>query len=668
MNAYQVFFFDNKHKNLVIFLFIFFSICVFLKIHGYSLPFWNLVIKEDHSQIPELIAGYPRAIRGDDWAIFLPMRLSQSLNVPPFDIENHLLGPGGTNMLITLPMPSWHFSTIFKPDVWGYFIGPDTGLAWNWAANTIGIFYTGFLLFSAISRHDFLISVLAASCLTLAPFFHYWAFNLAYIQIHFIIALLSFLHLVFWSKKTTPFLECALFIWASFAFVISMYPPLQITLGFLGVFIMTGFILSYRPLRWKPICINLFKYGTLSLTAIICLSWLFLEDIRESVEVIMKTEYPGIRSERTGGSLDALKLFSNYFLPFNSLSESKFSAEMVARFSNTSELSSSFLFFPVTLIALVFISFRLSNSDKQEIGLLFPFILALGTASFIIFGTIGFTPFTEKLLLLDKVPGYRVINAVILADLCLLTWWVSAFRAHPKMALPVKPKLIIAASFALFILVLGMLLANLNFPTSLSTILFLSLVFGAICFFVLGGRAIGLFFLLTCSILAVWDVNPVVSGGATNLRELPFSKKVVELDEKCDKQSTWLAFNTVALGNFFPLIGVKTINGFLYEPPLEFWSKLDPDEKLFNTYNRSANLIFEASDSAEKVSIKLKSKSSIIVEINPEHPAFNEIGVDYFVIYGPDPFENDASQSKAIIKIASWKKNTIYKMRNSKCG
>src|SRR5262245_59743697 len=104
-----------------------FLLRVILRLHGFSLPLWHAVI--DQSPMREVLVGHPQAVRSDDWAVVLPLALVQSAEEPRFPVVNPLIGNGQSG-LASYSLPMWHPITLFRPQVWGYFLGPDTGLAW----------------------------------------------------------------------------------------------------------------------------------------------------------------------------------------------------------------------------------------------------------------------------------------------------------------------------------------------------------------------------------------------------------------------------------------------------------------------------------------------------------------------------------------------------------
>ena len=78
-----------------------------------------------------LLAGTGKAIRGDEWAYHTPAILHQVYRATPFDSETTPLGPDHASLFSNLPV--WHFTTIFRPQFWGFFIfAPDYAFSFYW--------------------------------------------------------------------------------------------------------------------------------------------------------------------------------------------------------------------------------------------------------------------------------------------------------------------------------------------------------------------------------------------------------------------------------------------------------------------------------------------------------------------------------------------------------
>jgi len=124
-------------SHVVVAALVLFAVRLALGLHGFSLPEWHRTI--DGSPAPEILVGQSRAIRGDDWAVILPMIFAQRAHRPPFPTLNSLIGDG-QSMVGSYSFPVVHAITFFRPQVWGYFLGADIGLAWHWGMLGTGLF------------------------------------------------------------------------------------------------------------------------------------------------------------------------------------------------------------------------------------------------------------------------------------------------------------------------------------------------------------------------------------------------------------------------------------------------------------------------------------------------------------------------------------------------
>src|SRR5262249_51470337 len=127
-----------------------FIVSVLLGLHGFSLPLWRGII--DQSDRSEVLAGQPQHILSDTWIVYLPMILSQRHSPTPFSTVSPVIGDPGQSMLTGFPVPVQHVLTLFRPHLWGYFLGDNAGLAWHWAFFTLITFQAFFLLCRVIGR------------------------------------------------------------------------------------------------------------------------------------------------------------------------------------------------------------------------------------------------------------------------------------------------------------------------------------------------------------------------------------------------------------------------------------------------------------------------------------------------------------------------------------
>ena len=99
-----------------------------LRIHGSSIVRWSVILNEEKTA-SALLYLHPRDIRSDEWLVWTPSVLAQARHQPPFPVENPTLGAGRSPMLMNLPTRHW--STLFRPQLWGYFVFDlEHGFAW----------------------------------------------------------------------------------------------------------------------------------------------------------------------------------------------------------------------------------------------------------------------------------------------------------------------------------------------------------------------------------------------------------------------------------------------------------------------------------------------------------------------------------------------------------
>jgi hypothetical protein len=110
--------FDHRVIALFLACIISFILLVSFKISGSSVSMWDhLLTDKKDFQDKNIIFGAPNACRSDEWAVTTPFILSQA--ACNFPVENKSLGAGKTPIVISLP--ARHYSTLFRPQNWGFF-------------------------------------------------------------------------------------------------------------------------------------------------------------------------------------------------------------------------------------------------------------------------------------------------------------------------------------------------------------------------------------------------------------------------------------------------------------------------------------------------------------------------------------------------------------------
>ena len=127
---------SRPHRVALLALVVLCAVGVAANLHGFSLAAWHAHI--DDSPAEEVLLGEARPIRSDDWGVQIPLGLAQLSHDPPHPVFNSNIG-WGQNMLAPLQSPVAHGTALFRPALWGYFAGADTGLAWMWWFELVGL-------------------------------------------------------------------------------------------------------------------------------------------------------------------------------------------------------------------------------------------------------------------------------------------------------------------------------------------------------------------------------------------------------------------------------------------------------------------------------------------------------------------------------------------------
>lgn len=592
-------------------------------IHGFSLPMWHVLI--DDSRPSEILVGSARGVRTDDWATMLPLAFAQDAQQPRFPERSELVGYGNADTRIGHPVPVRNWVVAFRPQVWGYFVGRDFGLAWHWWFRVLALFLASFLFFHLLSGRRTWIAVSLALALVFAPFFQFWCFS---VEPLLAMALLSFVALLalFRAASTRGIvLASVLLAWSSGCFALSViYPPFQIPFAWLLVFAGAGWWYAERgSLRSSGrLRARLLAGGAaLALAGLSALA--FVVQNRETIRILSATVYPGQRFS-SGGDLPLTQLLNSFFTPF-------LGASWAAVFSNFSESGSFLFFFPV--VALV------SGWEWIRDGRR-PHAVSLALAAFwmlaFVYAVIGAPEFLARALLGGRVPGYRMIPALGLADVATLAVFLATpARERARRLVPATCAGVWVAALA----VVGLTIAKRAAGASALGPIVVACVLLAVAVPIALRLRVAAVTLAALSIAATAWFNPVVRGGAPFLTSNPLSQRILALDREGGGDTRWVVFENTLLPDLFRAIGVRAINGLHYYPQFELWSRLgllgrSPEYE--RIYNRYAHVSFHVGEPGRGAGVNLANIDWIQVTIHPDHAAFARLELDYVLYVGPD--------------------------------
>lgn len=600
-----------------------FAMAVALRLHGFSISAWHPLI--DGSAPAELLAGEPRDIRGDDFLVQLPLILAQRAHAPPFPMRNDLIG-AGQSALVPIGTPVWHPFALFRPTLWGFFLGADVGLAWMWWSSVLGLFAVWWGVFQVATRGATGIAAAGAALVVASPFFEFWSFNAAPHAASAGAVFLATAGLLS-ARSRVAIVACGLALAASgLWFALALYPPYQVMLVYLDLALVAGYWWDRRselPLHSHR-GIRLLAFAAAPMLVLGGVG-LFAHETGAALDRMQHSQYPGLRLSAGGHRSLAQLLDANLGVGLW--------VRDWARFGNICEAASFWVAAPVLLAMAVWRRVR----ERAPFDA-FCIPVALYWMGALTYSVHGMPAKLASLTLLGFVPGRRAVIGLLLADAILVVRLLA--RAPPAGSGERSRALAISAAWAAGV---GAAAAALRPELPDARLIVLAAFVagnGLLAWLLLASRRRALAVLaLACVSFATsaW-FNPLVVGGTDWLLGNPLSRRIVEIDRATEGGSTWCVFahGSAGVANLFRVLGVRSVTGVLPVPQPELWARIDPEAKWAAVYNRYAHVWFEAAPTPEP-RFRLVAEDGFIVEIDPTSQALRDLGVTHALLKGGDP-------------------------------
>lgn len=559
--------------------------CLGLQTHGFSLGIWGDILQRP--EISETWAGKNRANRSDDWMGLLPLVLSQTQHEPAFPKINTLIHPDGQNMVFGVSAPVWHWSTLFKPHVWGYFLSPDFGLSWHWNFRVVALALSAYFFFRLIFQASAFSAAIGALCLTSSSFFAYWSF-ISEPLTSLALASCILTHLILHSPR--PLLWVLALSWTAASFCLSsLYPPFQIPLLYFSLFVGAAqFASNQSAFNQWPL-----KKLALVLSAILIAGALVAVHFWQNtatIELLTNTAYPGQRVS-TGGSLSL-----SHFFHLTLLGLSGYSAYSPI---NISEMGSGFY------LGVAFIISSFLHKPERHFTELRRALAAL-TVIFGVYSFFGIPEFLAKLSLLSYVPASRTLGLWTLLNICWTVYFVSSKGFRTRPLIPVLVLLLIALGA-------GTLGPQASTHINLAKAVIGSAVVCTVAFcFWKKPQLAWIIFLIISSITSLW-FNPINSKTFAKIQASEATSKIKAKMAEENYDSIVFLDKSAAVANLPRMLGIQSYGGLLYPPQLDFFEGLDERGENRTHYNRFAYTSFYR---AEKLNFSNPSPDTLLVGVD----------------------------------------------------
>lgn len=631
--------FDKRVKwTLGTFVGLFF-IFVLLKWHYVSIPIWNTILPDGSPPTRGLVAGTPKQIRMDDYAVAAPWVLSSAHN--NFSVENEAIG-GLKVPLLTTPVK--HPITFFKIGYWGFmFLDVERAYSWMYNSSPFILIIGSFLFFLLITRNNYWLSLTGALTLVFSSGTVRWSFipsaQIGYCCAAFVLAV----YVLRSQKKIHIFLSAALLVWVAVGYLLGIYPPYQVPLAYLFILLLIGYFVNERatllPVRAIPL--KLLALGVSAGIAGLILS-IFYSDVQETLNAVTSTVYPGKRSE-TGGTGFIANWFSEYYSWF--ISDQVYPKSWL----NVCELAHYLNFVPVIIPLMIALFLYTGRIDWMLVA------AAIFVGLMWVWMEIGFPAGLAKASLMSMVPTRRAQIPMGVGGIVLLFLYLSAIKDTYRQV-PVWVNALAIAGIIGFVIYTAYV--NVNDSDGLIKpyqtfvpVVFFSLMNGLLLFTIPVRYRTAIFCAgLLIFLLPNLKANPL-SRGLSPITENAFYRTVRQLVEQ-DPQARWLVNGSQYITYMVTAAGARQITGVKYLPDRKhIFNVLDPQMKRDSAYNRYAHVTNQSYvDGKDSVILVNQFEDAYIIAMDPCSPRMKKLNVKYQVFdHHPQPVEVRCMKSVATL-------------------
>jgi hypothetical protein len=606
-------------------------LCCSLKLHGLSTAMWDSFIA-GRTPSTGLIAGEPKEIRMDDYAVTVPNVFSQVYSKEAFSTRNRSIGGEQTALYW---YPANHFIEVPRFLYWGFhFLPVDAAYSIYWNLKNFLVFAGIFVLLMLLTGRSLLAGAGALWILYSSP--TQWWF-LAYLPetIAFgSLTMVAGVYLILTRKRHLLIAASIVFVVTALNFVLILYPPFCIPFAWVMLFAGGGLLWEKRKLLLGPDPIKI-RWLALAVCLVLIVGVLcaFLVDTSATLKLITSTVYPGHRVS-DGGSTDGVpRLISSLF-------ESVYTeARFPAFLGNICEASSYYLG-GLVIVPLIFYH---RPGIRKASAVDFAITVCLG--GLLVYFLLGVPEILAKATLLSASHINRVKCAIGVATIILLMRYFARFKSSDW---PAKPAGLVALILIIGATLVGVILnflhyAQFRLPTAV--VLGLIVVNSVLVFLLATGRAIAFFLLLFALVLPSNILINPVSRGFKAITNKALYKTIATIRRE-DPDAKWAVFAPIPLVNFVKFCGVDIINGVKNAPVFEYSEMLDSEHRYIQVWNNYAYVLFDDSGST---TISFDNEQAYyVVSLSIASDALTRLGVRYCLLTKPPAPEYTASIVKHV--------------------
>lgn len=639
---------DFVYKYRYVFASVIFVLCVICEITGSSI---GSLCDKYGVEDKDLIFGFSRLIRTDEYSVTTPFFFGQSLSESgnAFEYFSDFANGYESDLYMGVRQPIKHVLTVFRPFTLGFlFLSPEKGLSFWWCGKLIVLFMATFEMGMLLTDKRKTLSLIMSILITFSPIVQWWfSTSAGEIIIYTEIAMLLFNKYLSEKRLWVRMLLLVGILFLAGCFVMLLYPSWQVPFVYV-ILLLTAWIIIINR---KQIALKWYDYTAIAggLLGIALVFLYIFNKSADTLELIGNTVYPGERMETGGGWGEYI-----FAYPFNTwFTVTKFEFNT----HNICEMAFVFDFFPLSIVLPILVMIKNRKHDLLSIMLLCINVL------FGIWIIWGFPEIIAKITFLSNSQANRTLFAWGFVNILLLIRSVSLIKDNFKTIQTIGICALLTSSVMIFVVKL----TAESIIASTGRTIFVALI--AITFIVVFG---GMFVLinynrknmslvalcLICVTAMVCGVmvNPV-RAGVDSVYEVPLIHEIENI-ETDDEKDIWAIecseMDGYQYANIALMSGVKIINSTEIYPNMELWNRLDSTGRYNDVYNRYAHVGIVIKKSGEPV-FELVTTDSFVLYITFED--LQKIGVTY--VAGMTNLDEYASSASCKVKKISYN-NGIY--------
>ena len=561
-----------------------FAVLVILGVSGTSSGvFWQSF---GSGSDPDLLAGTPRAIRSDEWLVQSGWILSQAAQ--GFPAVNQAL-PGGMDATVQNDLPSWDWSSLFRPHVWGFLLFPlEQGMAVRWwGPAAAALVATHAFVVTVLPRRPVTAAVLATALL-FSPVLQWWFLPTTLWPVAWAFTTCTAVIWCLRGRRRSPRIAWAAasgYLMVTMA--MSIYVPYMVPAAYVVLFVVAGAVVQAlrsgadrRALVRRAVPVVLAVLAAVG----VLVAWVLTR--LPTVEAVLGTVYPGARLEPTG-NLDFERGVRTASGPFQQALQA---ASPGVLGLNAPESAAPLLVGTALLVILAWIVVRDRRAGRRA-DMDVVAVLAVHVVFFAFLVVPGWDGLAH-VLLLDRTTADRLRLGLDLLNVVAFVRLVARLD-RDRLRAPFGVGLLGAAvlllptsvAWATFHFASKEMIEGTRWWIAVSALLCAAVVAvarrhvtpAAVC-------------VLAASLLVGAGVNPLYRG-VFDLRETQAGQDVARVVDE-DPDGSWVGVGGYVTTALLLESGVEAYNGVQTYPPEEMWRQIDPDGSDEAVWNRLANVFW----------------------------------------------------------------------------